>query len=201
MHSHRPELKKSRLWPLQEEESYWMQSQRKEVSGRADWLARIGSFKLKNSPTHWPEKSNIYGRRPGWLNKEVLSKPEHKKETFKQQKSRVIQKEYKETVKACSVRKAKAHLEYSVVRDVKGHKKDLYRHINNKRKSRENVGERVTKELVTKDMEKTKVLSAFFTLALNGQIFLQESEAAKTSGKSRARKYCPQWRRIKLGNI
>lgn len=84
---------------------------------------------------------NKYVARPAWLNKEVLSELEHQKETFKKwKKSHVIQEKYKDTVRTCSVKKAEAHLEYNGVRDMKGNKKGVFRHISNKRKSRENVG-------------------------------------------------------------
>ena len=104
-------------------------------------------------------KANKDGRRPARLNKELLSKLEHKKEAYKKwKKSNVIQEEYKDTVRACSVRKAKALLEYNLVRDMKGNKKTLCRHISSKRKGRENVGVLLngTEELVTKDMEKPR---------------------------------------------
>lgn len=105
----------------------------------------------------------------------------------------MIQEEYKDAVRACSVRKAKAHPEYNLVRDMKGNKKGIPRRMSSKRRGRENVGVPLngTEELVTKDMEKVKVLHAFFTLVFTSHIFLQESEAAETSGKPRARKSYP----------
>lgn len=85
--------------------------------------------------------SNKYVGRPARLNKEVFSKLQHQKETFKKwKKSHVIQEKYKDIVRTCSVKKAKTNLECNVVRDVKGNKKGVFRHISNKRKIRENVG-------------------------------------------------------------
>lgn len=139
-------------------------------------------------------KSKKDGRKPAWLNKKLLSKPEHRKEVYRRwKKSNVIQEEYKDTVRACSVRKAKTHLEYSLVRGVKANKKGFCRHISIKRKSRENVGVLLNRveELVTKDIEKSKLLSAFFTSVFTDHIFLQEPEAAETSWKYRARKSYP----------
>ncbi|KAK4810509.1 hypothetical protein QYF61_004289 [Mycteria americana] len=62
------------------------------------------------------------------------------------------------------VRKAKAHLELNLVRDVKGDKKGFCGFIISKRKTRENVGLLLNGagDLVTQDMEKAEVLSAFF---------------------------------------
>lgn len=46
-------------------------------------------------------------------------------------------------------------------------------------------------ELLTRDMEKARVLNTSFTLVFTRHISLQDSEAVKTSGKSRARKSYP----------
>lgn len=54
----------------------------------------------------------------------------------------MTQEEYRATVRACrdSIRKAKADLEFNLVRDVRGNKKGFYRYINSKRKVRGYVG-------------------------------------------------------------
>ena len=61
------------------------------------------------------------------------------------------------------VQKAKACLELNLVRDVKANKKDFYKHISSKRKTRENAGQLLngTGVLVTKDIEKANILSTF----------------------------------------
>lgn len=50
---------------------------------------------------------------------------------------------------------------------------------------RENVGLLLTGagDLVTNDMEDTKILTAFFTSVFTGKICLQESQASEASGK------------------
>jgi len=50
--------------------------------------------------------------------------------------------EYRNVVRACreATRKAKAHLELNLTRDVKDNKKGFFKYISSKRKTRENVG-------------------------------------------------------------
>lgn len=73
------------------------------------------------------------------------------------------------------VRKAKANLEFSLVRNVKGNKNGFYKYISRKRKIRENVGLLLdgAGDLVTKDMEKAKVFNAFFTSVFPDKTSLQ----------------------------
>lgn len=68
----------------------------------------------------------------------VLTKPKHKKEAHKRWKQQqVTHVEYRDTVGVCGegVRKAKAHLELNLVRDVKDNKKGFYRSISSKRET------------------------------------------------------------------
>lgn len=53
----------------------------------------------------------------------------------------------------------------NLLRYIKGIKKSFYRYLGSKRKTRENVGQMLNspRNLVTKNMEKAKVASAFFT--------------------------------------
>ena len=50
--------------------------------------------------------------------------------------------EYRNVVRACrdAMRKAKAHLELKLARDVKNNKKGFFNYISSKRKARDNVG-------------------------------------------------------------
>jgi len=59
------------------------------------------------------------------------------------------------------VRKAKADLELNLAKDMKGNRKGLYKYINSKRKTRENMNLQLngTGELVTKGRQKAKVLN------------------------------------------
>lgn len=89
--------------------------------------------------------------------------------------------------------KAKDHLELNLARDVKGNKKDFYRHMDSRRKTRENVRCLLNgaKGLETKDTEKAEILSAFFALVFTGAIYLQECQVLETVGMSGARTYLP----------
>lgn len=72
-------------------------------------------------------------------------------------------------------KKVKSHLELNLERDTKGNKEHFYRCIRSKIKSRQNVGWLLNQmgDLVTKDIEKCKVLSAIFTLIFPGTDVLQ----------------------------
>ena len=72
---------------------------------------------------------------------------------------------YRETVQAARdhVWKAKAPTELNLTRDVKGNMISFYRYIDDKRKTRENVGplSKEVGDLVTQDMQKAEVLNDF----------------------------------------
>jgi len=76
--------------------------------------------------------------------------------------------EYKNVVRACgdAMRKAKAHLELNLARDVKDNKKGFSKYISSKRKSRDNVEPLLNEVgvLVTEDTEKAELLNAFFAV-------------------------------------
>lgn len=86
-----------------------------------------------------------------------------------------------------------------LVKDLKGNKKGFY--IN--RKPRENVGPLLNGAgaLVTKEMEKAKVLNAFFTSSLVVRPAFRNPRPLRAMGKSGARKTYPWWMRIRLRNI
>jgi len=70
-----------------------------------------------------------------------------------------------------SVRKVKAHLELNLVRKVKSNRKDFYRYISSKGQIGENRDLLLNGagDLVTKHMEKAKVLKAAFALVFTGK--------------------------------
>ncbi|GAB0176751.1 mitochondrial enolase superfamily member 1 [Grus japonensis] len=108
------------------------------------------------------------------MNKELLGKVKQKKEAYRGWKQgQVAWEEYREAVRAAreQVRKAKALIEISLARDVKGNKKSFYRYVSDKRRTRENVGplQNETGELVTQDMEKAEVLNDFFASVFTGK--------------------------------
>jgi len=73
---------------------------------------------------------------------------------------------YRNVVRACrdATRKAKAHLELKVARDVKNNKKGFFNYISSKRKARDNMGPLLNEVgvLVVENAEMAELLNAFF---------------------------------------
>ncbi|KFV17941.1 hypothetical protein N340_02406, partial [Tauraco erythrolophus] len=133
-------------------------------------------------------KSGRNTRRPAWMNKELLDQLGHKMKAYRGWKQgRVAWEEYKAIVQASrdQVRKAKALIELNLARDIKGNKKNFYRYVSDKKKSRENVGplRKEMGDLATQDMEKAEVLSDFFASVFTGKS--SSGTAQVTEGKGR----------------
>ncbi|GAB0203144.1 mitochondrial enolase superfamily member 1 [Grus japonensis] len=122
------------------------------------------------------------------MNKELLGKVKHKKEAYRGWKQgQVAWEKYRETVRAArdQVRKAKALIEISLARDIKGNKKNFYRYVSDKRRRRENVGP-LRNEIgdpVTQDMEKAEVRNDFFASVFTGKCLSHTAQV--TEGKGR----------------
>jgi len=76
-------------------------------------------------------------------------------------------------------RKAKAHLELKLARDVKKNKKGFFNYISSKRKARHNVGLLLSEVgvLVMEDAEKAELLNFCFVSVFSAKAGPQESQA------------------------
>jgi len=77
------------------------------------------------------------------------------------------------------MRKAKVHLELNLASDVKNNKKDFFKYISSKRKTRDNVGLLLNEVgvLVMEDAEKAELLNAAFASLFSAKAGPQESQA------------------------
>jgi len=79
------------------------------------------------------------------------------------------------------MRKAKVQLELNLERDVKDNKKSLFKYINSKQKTRDNVGQLLNElgVLVMEDAEKAELLNGSFVSLFSAKAGPQESQALK----------------------
>ncbi|KAF1454703.1 putative RNA-directed DNA polymerase from transposon X-element, partial [Spheniscus demersus] len=120
-------------------------------------------------------KSRKRGRRPAWLNRELLVELKRKKKRVYRlwKKGQVTQEEYRDLVRSCreEMRKAKARLERNLAAVVKDNKKSFYKYINDKKRAKETLHPLLDAggNIVTEDEEKVEVLNAFFASVFNRQ--------------------------------
>jgi len=122
--------------------------------------------------------SSAQGRRPAWMSKELLTELRQKRKVYGTWKEgHITLEEYSNVVRACmeATRKAKAHLELNLARDVKDNKKGFFKYISSKWKTRENV-ERLLNEVGVLVMEeKAQLLNACFASVFTAKASPQET--------------------------
>ena len=110
-------------------------------------------------------------------------------------RDRPLEEQYRNAVKVCrdATRKAKAHLELNLARDVQDKKKGFFNYISSKRKARDNVGPLLNEEsvLVTDDAEKAELLNAATASVLSAKPGPQESQALQLRQEACRKEHSP----------
>ncbi|KAM9591187.1 uncharacterized protein ACIBXB_006083 isoform 1-T2 [Morphnus guianensis] len=117
-------------------------------------------------------KSNRRGKRPAWLNGELLLGVKKKRRVYHLwRKGRATWEEYRDLVRSYreEIRKAKAQLELNLATIVRDNKKCFYKYVNSKKNPKENIYPLMDTEgnIATRDEEKAEVLNAFFASVFN----------------------------------
>ncbi|KAK4806869.1 LOW QUALITY PROTEIN: hypothetical protein QYF61_012590 [Mycteria americana] len=116
------------------------------------------------------EISSKRGRRPAWLNRELLVELKRKKKLHDLWKrGQASQEDYRAVVHICreKTRKAKAQLELKLARVVSDNKKGFFKYVITKRRSKENIGLILMGHLTNRDEEKAEALNIFFASVFN----------------------------------
>ncbi|CAM4580634.1 unnamed protein product [Caretta caretta] len=188
----------SRVWTLDFRKADF--DSLRELMGKIPWENNMRGKRVQESWLYFKEsllrlqgqtipmcrKNSKYGRRPAWLNSEILAELKYKKEAYKKWKiGQMTRDEYKNIAHACrsEIRKAKSHLELQLARDVKSNKKGFFRYVSNKKKVKESVDPLLNEggNLVTEDVEKANVLNAFFASVLTNKVSSQTTALGSTA--------------------
>ncbi|GAB0180024.1 hypothetical protein GRJ2_000467700 [Grus japonensis] len=117
-------------------------------------------------------KSSRQGRRPAWLNRDLLLELRWKKKVYACWKQgQAMWEDYRDAARLCreKIRAAKAQLELKLASTVGDNKKGFFKYVNNKRRTRENIGLLLNKNghLTNRDIDKAETFNAAFTSVFN----------------------------------
>ena len=116
------------------------------------------------------------------MNKELLAEFRWERKVHGMWKEgQVTWEEYRNVFRACTdvTRKAKAHVELNLARNVKNNKKGFFNYISSKRKTRDNVGPLLNEVgvLMMEDAAKAELLNACFSSVFSAKFVPQETQA------------------------
>ncbi|NXP18553.1 RTXE polymerase, partial [Scytalopus superciliaris] len=112
-------------------------------------------------------KASQWGRRPAWLNSEILKEIREKKKVYQLwKKGLATYEEFKKITRSCrrNIRETKVQFEVNLANSVRDNKKSFYKYVNNKRRGKANLHSLLDLEgnIVNKDEEKAEVLNTYF---------------------------------------
>ncbi|GAB0205527.1 mitochondrial enolase superfamily member 1 [Grus japonensis] len=111
------------------------------------------------------------GRRPAWLNRDLLELRRKKKRYACWKQGQAMWEDYRDA--AClhgeKIHVAKAQLELKLASTVGHNKKDFFKYVNNKRRTRESIGSLLDENghLTNRDIDKAETFNAFFASVFN----------------------------------
>ncbi|GAB0207904.1 mitochondrial enolase superfamily member 1 [Grus japonensis] len=117
-------------------------------------------------------RSSRRGRRPAWLNRDLLLELRRKKKVYACWKQgQATWEDYRDAAHLCreKIRAAKAQLELKLASTVGDNIKGFFKYVNNKRRTRENIGSLLDENghLTNRDIDKAEMFNAAFASVFN----------------------------------
>jgi len=135
------------------------------------------------------------------MSKEILVELRWKRKVYGMWKEgQATWEEYRYVVRGCwdAMRKAKAHLELKLAREVKNNKKGFFKYISSKWKTSDNVGPLLNEvcALAMEDTKRAELLNAFFDSVLTTKAGPQASQSLEVREEACRKEDFPWSRRI-----